>query len=79
MDSRYTIIPFKQRDRIVRDLKNFTEGLNDIQQLRMETIIYSLELWTQWDDDVRRIVGEAEEEQRQASTLEVSDISAASL
>jgi len=78
MDSRYTIIPFKQRDRIVRDLKNFTEGLNDIQQIRMETIIYSLELWTQWDDDVRKIVGEAEEEQRQASTLEVSEISAAS-
>ena len=78
MDSQFTLIPFKQRDRIVRDLKKLSEDLDSIQQMKMESIVYSLELWTQWDDDIRRIVGEAEEERRQASP-EVSDISVASV
>ena len=78
MDSQFTIIPFKQRDRIVNDLQRLSEGLDSTQQLKVESIIWTLELWTQWDDDIRRIVGEAEEERRQASP-QVSDISVASV
>ena len=45
----------------------------------LKAIIFRLDIWTDWDDETRRIVGETEEEQRQVSTSEVSGISAASV
>ena len=46
--------------------------------LQLKTVEMLLNVWTDWDDECRRLISEAEEEPRQVST-EVSDISAASV
>jgi len=78
MHSDYTIIPKNKVDMIKQQIERLRGEPLSPQSYLVESIIFNLDLWTQWDDEMRRIVGEAEEEQRQAST-EVSDISAASV
>ena len=81
MHSEFTMIPVVRKDGLLEDLKELAAEVDDFwQQERLKSIIFRLDLWTDWDDETRRIVGEAEEEQRQVSTSqEVSDISAASV
>ena len=83
MDSQFTVIPFKQRDEILDRLRHVQATLDhdnqSLMRLDVEYIIFKLETWTDWDDEIRTIVGRAEEEQRQAPTQEVSGISAASV
>jgi len=78
MHSDYTIIPKNKVDMIKQQIERLRGEPLSPQSYLVESIIFNLDLWTQWDDEFRRLVGEAEEEQRQAST-EVSDISAASV
>ena len=84
MDSQFTVIPFKQRDEILDRLRHVQATLDhdnqSLMRLDVEYIIFKLETWTDWDDEIRTIVGRAEEEQRQApNSQEVSGISAASV
>jgi len=78
MHSDYTIIPKNKVDMIKQQIERLRGEPRSPQSYLVESILFNLDLWTHWDDEMRRLVGEAEEEQRQAST-EVSDISAASV
>lgn len=78
MHADYTIIPKDKLEEITQQIKRLRGEPNSPQSSAVELILFKLDLWTQWDDEVRRIVGETEEEPRQVST-EVSDISAASV
>ena len=74
------MIPVVRKDSLLEDLKDLEAEVDDFwQKERLKSIIFRLDIWTDWDDETRRIVGETEEEQRQVSTAEVSDISAASV
>ena len=77
MHADYTIIPKDKLEEIKDRIKQLRGEPTSPQSIDVELILFKLDLWTQWDDEIRRIVGEAEEEQRQAS--EVSDVSAASV
>ena len=80
MHSEFTMIPVVRKDSILEDLKDLEAEVDDFwQKERLKRIIFRLDIWTDWDDETRRIVGETEEEQRQVSTSEVSGISAASV
>ena len=79
MHSEFTMIPVVRKDSLLEDLKDLAAEVDDFWQNSVfKSIIFRLDIWTDWDPDVRRIVGETEEEQRQVSP-EVSDISAASV
>ena len=78
MHSDYTIIPKNKVDMIKEQIERLRGEPRSPQSYLVESIIFNLDLWTHWDDEMRRIVGEAEEERCQAST-EVSDISTASV
>ena len=77
MHADFTIIPKDKLEEIKGRIDELRGEPTSPQTRAVELILMKLDLWTQWDDDIRRIVGEAEEEQRQAS--EVSDVSAASV
>ena len=81
MHSEFTMIPVVRKDSLLEDLKDLEAEVDDFwqQQNAFKSIIFRLDVWTDWDAETRKIVGEAEEEQRQVSTSEVSDISAASV
>ena len=80
MHTDYTVIPVFKRDEILSDLKDLQSEVEDYwQDMRLQNIIFRLDCWSNWDPTFLRLVGETEEEQRQVSTAEVSDLSAASI
>ena len=80
MDSQYTVIPFDKRDSILEDLKDLQAEIDDVfMGIRLDSIIFRLECWSQWDPDFLRLVGEAEEEQPSGLNTEVSDVFAVSV
>lgn len=76
MRSDFTMIPVVRKDSLLEDLKDLAAEVDDfLQQQRLQSIIFRLDLWTDWDPDVRRIVGETEEEGSVRSQQpEVSDV-----
>ena len=84
MHSEYTLIPIHKRDALLEQLQwiqaDIREGKASMEMLPLQlaNVQMVLQVWTDWDDECRRLISEAEEEQRQVSP-EVSDISAASV
>ena len=75
MHSDFTMIPVVRKDSLLEDLKDLAAEVDDFwQRERLQSIIFRLDLWTDWDSDVRRIVGEAEEEGSPSLNPEVSDV-----
>ena len=78
MDSQYTVIPFDKRDSILEDLKDLQAEIDDVfMGIRLDSIIFRLECWSQWDPDFLRLVGEVEAEEEgsvKPKPSEVSDV-----
>ena len=62
MHSEFTMIPVVRKDSLLEDLKDLEAEVDDFwQKERLKSIIFRLDIWTDWDDETRRIVGETEE------------------
>ena len=67
MHSEYTLIPIAKRDELIEKLqwlKADIEAGNSIPEmltLQVNSVQTILNVWTDWDDECRRIIGEAEE------------------
>ena len=78
MHADYTIIPKDKVEMIKRQVEKLSGEPTSPSFYAVQSILFNLDIWTQWDYETRRIIGEAEEEKRQASP-EVSDVSASSV
>ena len=78
MHADYTIIPKDKVEMIKQQVERLRGEPTSPQHYAVESILFNLDLWTQWDYEMRRIIGEAKEEKRPAST-EVLDVSASSV
>jgi len=84
MHREYTLIPIAKRDHILDQLQWIQADLREgkaiptITAMQLDNVQMLLSIWTEWDDECRRLISETEEEPRQVSP-EVSDISAASV
>ena len=76
MHTDYTVIPVFKRDEILSDLKDLQAEVEDYcQDMRLQSIIFRLDCWSNWDPTFLRLVGETEEEGSVRSQQpEVSDV-----
>ena len=83
MHRDYTLIPIAKRDHILDQLQWIQADLREgkaiptITAMQLDNVQMLLSIWTDWDDECRRLISETEEESRQVSP-EVSVVSGSS-